>query len=305
MALLLVFGVFLAGLATVLVARAIAMPRTRIADALAQISSSGYEVPVAPTDEVATPDTLRGTVDRAAAYLGSVLAPRFDSIKETEIRRILVAAGMYRTSPRTFLGYQALALIAVGLLALWWARASGQSFLITLAATAAGAYIGFRLPRIILRQRGKRRMNQIERELPELIDILVVTIESGLGFVASLQLAAQRITGPLGDELRLTLQEQRMGLGTSEALRNLLARCETPGIMAFVRSMLQGEQLGVSVGQIMRDLARDMRVRRRQQAEERAQKAPVKILFPLVFLIFPAMFVVVLYPAFKQILDTL
>jgi tight adherence protein C len=96
-----------------------------------------------------------------------------------------------------------------------------------------------------------------------------------------------------------------MGLATSEALRNLLARCETPGIMAFVRSMLQGEQLGVSVGQIMRDLAREMRVRRRQKAEERAQKAPIKILFPLVFLIFPAMFVVVLYPAMKSILDTL
>ena len=305
MVVFLVFGVFLAGLATVLVARAVAMPRTRIADSLAQISSYGYEVPLPPTEEVVSADSLRGTFDRSAGVLGTFLERHFDSIKESEIRRVLVAAGMYRTSPRTFLGYQALALVAGVLVGLWWARSTDRAFVFVLASAVGGGYIGFRLPRILLRQRAKRRMSQIEDELPDLIDILVVTIEAGLGFVASLQLAAQRLTGPLGDELRLTLQEQRMGLGTSEALRNLLARCETPGIMAFVRSMLQGEQLGVSVGQIMRDLAREMRVRRRQMAEERAQKAPIKILFPLVFLIFPAMFLVILYPAMKAILDTL
>jgi tight adherence protein C len=302
---LFLLGLFLAGLATVLVARAVAMPRTRVADSLAQIGSYGYDVALLPTEETVASDSLRGTLDRAAAALGSFLAPRFESIKEAEIRRLLVTAGMYRTSPRTFLGYQALAVLAVAVIGFWWARTTGQPFIFTVAAVVGGGYIGFRLPRMVLRQRGKRRMSQIETELPELIDILVVTIEAGLGFTASLQLAAERLTGPLGDELRLTLQEQRMGLGTNEALRNLLARCETPGIMAFVRSMLQGEQLGVSVGQIMRDLAREMRVRRRQQAEERAQKAPIKILFPLVFLIFPAMFVVVLYPAIKAILDTL
>jgi tight adherence protein C len=302
---MLVFGLFLAGLATVLVARAVAMPRARVADSLAQISSYGYESPVLPTEEVVGGDSLRSNFDRAAGAMGGFMARSFDSIKETEVRRALVAAGMYRTSPRTFLGYQVLTLVAGGVLGIWWARSSGQPIVFALAAAAGGGYIGFRVPRILLRQRGKRRMSQIERELPELIDILVVTIEAGLGFVASLQLAAERLTGPLGDELRLTLQEQRMGLGTSDALRNLLGRCETPGIMSFVRSMLQGEQLGVSVGQIMRDLAREMRVRRRQMAEERAQKAPIKILFPLVFLIFPAMFLVVLYPAMKSILDTL
>jgi tight adherence protein C len=301
----LLLGLFLTGLATVLVARAAAMPRTRVADSLAQISSYGYEVQLVSTDEVVSPDGLRGSLDRAAGALGAALARRSDSIKEPEIRRLLVTAGMYRTSPRTFLGYQALLLLAGGVVGFWWARSTGQPLLFTLAAVIGGSYLGFRVPAILVRQRGKRRMGEIERELPELIDILVVTIEAGLGFTASLQLAAERLTGALGDELRLTLQEQRMGLGTNEALRNLLARCETPGIMAFVRSMLQGEQLGVSVGQIMRDLAREMRLRRRQMAEERAQKAPIKILFPLVFLIFPAMFVVVLYPAIKAILDTL
>lgn len=94
-----------------------------------------------------------------------------------------------------------------------------------------------------------------------------------------------------------------MGLSTNEALRNLVVRCETPLMRSFVRSVLQGETLGVSIGQIMRDLALDMRKRRRQAAEERAQKAPIKLLFPLVFLIFPAMFVVLLGPAFLNFRD--
>ena len=94
-----------------------------------------------------------------------------------------------------------------------------------------------------------------------------------------------------------------MGLGTTDALRNMLTRCETPAMRSFVRSILQGETLGVSIGQIMRNLAVEMRKRRRQGAEERAHKAPVKILFPLIFLIFPAMFVVLLAPAIFSFLD--
>jgi tight adherence protein C len=107
--------------------------------------------------------------------------------------------------------------------------------------------------------------------------------------------------GPLALELRLTLQEQRMGLAVNEALDGMLRRCETPGLRTFVRSVIQGESLGVSTGQIMRNLAVEMRKKRRSMAEERAQKAPVKMLFPLVFLIFPAMFIVLLGPAYYAI----
>jgi tight adherence protein C len=142
-----------------------------------------------------------------------------------------------------------------------------------------------------------RRFEAVEMELPELIDLLVVTVESGLGFNGALHVASTRIQGPLGDELRLALQEQTMGLSTEEALRNMLDRCETPSMRAFVRSVLQGETLGVSIGQILRGLADEMRKRRKAMAEEKAQRAPIKILFPLIFLIFPAMFIVLLGPA--------
>ena len=116
-----------------------------------------------------------------------------------------------------------------------------------------------------------------------------------------MRLASDRIRGPLGQEMRLTLQEQNMGLSNEDALRNLYARAETPGIGIFTRSIIQGQALGVSMGNIMRNLAEEMRKRRKAAAEERAQKAPIKMLFPLVFLIFPTMFVIILLPAILAI----
>jgi tight adherence protein C len=155
----------------------------------------------------------------------------------------------------------------------------------------------------IVKSRARRRFTEVDYDLPELIDLLVVTVEAGLGFNGSMQVASERLVGPLGDELRLTLQEQKMGLSTNEALRNMLERCETPFMRSFVRSIVQGEALGVSIGDIMRNLATEMRKRRRQAAEERAQKAPIKLLFPLIFLIFPAMFIVLLGPAIFAFMD--
>jgi tight adherence protein C len=153
-----------------------------------------------------------------------------------------------------------------------------------------------------VRRRSRMRLDQIDDGMPELIDLLVTMVEAGIGFSGSLRLAADRLRGPLGQELRLAVQEQNMGLGAEEALTNLSTRADTPAVRSFVRSIIQGETLGVSMGKIMRDLALEMRKRRRQVAEERAQKAPTKMLFPLIFLIFPAMFVVLLGPSIFQFL---
>jgi tight adherence protein C len=158
---------------------------------------------------------------------------------------------------------------------------------------------------ILVRRRARLRLERIDDAMPELIDLLVTMVEGGVGFSAALHLAANRLRGPLGDELRLAVQEQNMVLGTAQALTNLVARAPTPATRSFVRSLIQGETLGVSIGKIMRDLALEMRKRRRQVAEERAQKAPTKILFPLIFLIFPAMFVVILGPAVVQVMHAL
>jgi tight adherence protein C len=152
-----------------------------------------------------------------------------------------------------------------------------------------------------VKRRARARGERIDLDMPDLIDMLVATVEAGVAFSSSLQMTAKRLRGPLAEEVRLTLQEQSMGLGLNQALNNMVERQNTPSVRAFVRSLIQGEQLGVSIGQTLRNLSTEMRVLRRQLAEERAQKAPVKLVFPVVLLIFPALFVVTLGPAFIRI----
>jgi tight adherence protein C len=187
----------------------------------------------------------------------------------------------------------------------WLATASHQSGAVVVLMTPLMLFIGWILPLTLVRRRARARLARIDYELPELVDLLVVTVESGMGFAASIQIAAERFSGPLGDELRLAMQEQAMGLPTDQSLANILARSETDGMRSFVRSIRQGESLGVSIGQIMRNLAEEMRKRRRAFAEEKAQKAPIKILFPLVGLIFPAIYAILLAPAVLSFSSTL
>ena len=291
MTLFLLIALALFGTAVALVARAVVMPRIRTNETLEQIPSYGFKGKV---DGEAT-EGLRFALDGLAGVVGGLVAGRFGS--ETELRNRLMSAGIYNTSPRKFIGYRILALIAVPTGWLWSASVAGFPGLIVVFGFAISLLVGWTAPLTVVQNRSRRRLTEVDRELPELIDLLVVTVEAGLGFSGSLRVSAERFRGALGQELRLTLQEQNMGLSTDEALRNLLARCETPAMRSFVRSIVQGETLGVSIGQIMRNLAIEMRKRRRQTAEERAQRAPIKILFPLIFLIFPAMFVILLAPA--------
>jgi tight adherence protein C len=197
--------------------------------------------------------------------------------------------------PRTLLGYRVLAAIVFPVLILLLGSASGLAVVLALAMIG----LGWMLPLMVVRRRARLRIDRIDRALPDLVDLLVVTVEAGLGFSGSLRVAADQFAGPLSDELRLTLQEQAMGLAMSDALVHLLRRADTPSMRSFVRSVIQGESLGVSTGTIMRNIAVEMRKRRRKAAEERAQKAPIKLLFPLVFLIFPTMFIVLLPAVFS------
>jgi tight adherence protein C len=296
----LLVGLALAGASAVLIARAAAMPRMRASASLGRIGSYGFTSAQAG-DRRGRP--ARSALDSVATLLGGA-AGRFGGFREASLRRELVAAGIYGLAPRKFLGYRILCAIVAPVVWLWLASGGGYSGVLVVLGTPAALLVGWTVPITIVRRRSRRRFEAIDYELPNLIDLLVTTVEAGLGFTGSLQMASERFGGPLGDELRLTLQEQSMGLSPNEALRNLLERCDTPMMRSFVRTILQGETLGVSIGQIMRDLAVEMRKRRRAAAEERAQKAPIKLLFPLVFLIFPAMFVVILGPAVSSFLKS-
>jgi tight adherence protein C len=277
---------------------------SRTSRTLGQIGAYGFSAPPAAAAPGEAPERPR-TLASAATALGDALARRQGAEREKDTRQRLIAAGLYTQTPRAFFAAQAL---TAGLLLLLWIVAArfvdvgGVVYILGMPAAFAG---GWALPTFMLSRRIEQRYHEIDKALPNLIDLLVVTVEAGIGFVGSMRLAAEQLEGPLGDELRLTLQDQNMGATTDEALKNLAQRADTPGIRAFVRAIVQGELLGVSIAQILRNLASDMRKKRRARAEEQAQKAPVKMLFPLVILIFPAMFIVLLLPALIQIKNTL
>jgi tight adherence protein C len=301
--LILVMALLLVGTATALVVRAAVMSRADIGRALTQIKAYGFR---AERPAEATPTRrVSAQLDGLAATVGDLLAKRFENFREDELRAQLQSAGMYTTSPRKFIGYRVLLTSLLPALWLWLVSSGAFAGFQVVVGFAFAFSLGWLGPMILVRRRGRLRLEEVDDSMPELIDLLVTMVEAGVGFSAALQLAATRLRGPLGDELRFTVQEQNMGLGMTQALTNLVTRAPTPATRSFVRSLIQGETLGVSIGKIMRDLALEMRKRRRQVAEERAQKAPTKILFPLILLIFPAMFVVILGPAVVQVLHAL
>jgi tight adherence protein C len=295
MVILPIVGIILAGLAVGVVATSLLSPRFR--ERSSRLARRMDKYGFTQHTETKTDAGVREKVDELATKLGSAVASRSNAAGEAQIRSDLMAAGLYHVTPGRFLGYRVLCTLGFPILWLWLGTTIGVKPALIVLLTIMTLVLGWILPARILADRAKQRLNEIDYQLPELIDLLVVTVEAGLGFVGSLQTASTRISGPLGEEIRLTLQEQNMGLSMQEALLKMLDRVDTPSMRSFVRSVVQGETLGVSIGQIMRDLANEMRRRRRAIAQEKAQKAPIKLLFPLVFLIFPAMFVVLLGPA--------
>jgi tight adherence protein C len=268
---------------------------------LGQIGTYGYVAETTGGSEVEG----RRPLDSLAGRLGDVAARRLGRFGEAEVRQKLVSAGMYGTTPRKLLGYQVILSIFLALLALWALPVMGRSGVTAVVGAMVGGALGWFLPNVYVDRCRRLRFEAIDRQMPDMIDLLVVTIEAGLGILASMRVASETLRDPLGQELRLTLQEQRMGLSVGEAIESLGRRADSPNMRIFVRSLTQGEKLGVSMGTTMRNLASEMRKRRKAMVEEQAQKVPIKMLFPLAFLIMPAIFIVLLVPAFIRIADVL
>ncbi|MEY2569991.1 MAG: tight adherence protein [Acidimicrobiaceae bacterium] len=287
----------LVGIAAAAIAAAVANPRTRADVRVSEIDLYGYSAGSA-TSAPAKPAL---TARQIAQRVGDLIGQRFGTEGDTKIRREILAAGLYKLTPRALVGYQVLAASIgafYGLIFDIIPHAGGP-----ILDTIVLALFGWLIPITYVRRTGRLRLDRIERALPDVIDLIVVSVEAGQGFAQAMTTAADRTPGALGEELRLTLQEQRFGLPMDRALENLNTRADTGNMRTFVRGVVQGERLGVSIGQIMRNIAREMRLRRRSAAEERAQKTTVKILFPLVFLILPALFIVLLAPALMGIGD--
>lgn len=301
MLLLFFIGLVLVATAAWLLTRAVAMPSLRVSSQLRQIDTYGFSAAEDPVNRQRPP--LRTRLNPLAERIGRSVGG--EGILSAVSPSILRAAGVYSISPDAFQGYRVMLSVVLPGLLLMDALLGRSVSAMTLLLVPASAGICWMLPASIVKSRGQRRMDAVDRALPDLIDVLIATVEAGLGLAGSLRMVADRFDGPLGQELRLMRDEQNMGLSAEQALSNLVERCDTPSIRAFVRAASQGESLGVSIGTMLRNLASEVRRRRRQTAREKIMKAPVKMLFPLVLLMLPALFIVLLYPAASSILHAL
>ncbi|HEX4677772.1 MAG TPA: type II secretion system F family protein [Gaiellaceae bacterium] len=214
----------------------------------------------------------------------------------------LVAAGLtQRLTSSAFLTIKGGALVAgcaIGLLI-----AAVGSLASAVIVVPIGGAVGLIVPEVFLTMKTRARREAVRSELPDALDLLAVSVEAGLGFDAAVAKLVDHMEGPLIDEFALMISEIRVGETRTVALRKMSERVDAAELANFVRAVIQAEQLGISLGRILRVQATDTRLRRQAAAEEKAMKAPIKMLFPTVFFIFPALFIVVLGPAFLNILS--
>jgi tight adherence protein C len=211
----------------------------------------------------------------------------------------LMSAGMRKTSPSAFLAAKAF----FGLLGLVFgivvasSMPGMQGLLIVVLLTA----VGFFGPSYFIFLRARRRQESVSADLPDALDLLAVSVEAGLGFDGAIAKLTEHMEGDLIDEFEFALGEMRVGEGRAEALKKMAERVPAHEMASFVRAIIQADQLGISLGRLLRVQATDARLKRQAAAEEKAMKAPIKMLFPMVLFIFPAMFIVILGPAFLNL----
>ena len=215
------------------------------------------------------------------------------------VARKLMAAGMRNTSPNGFIASQGIFALIAGFfgLVLFGAAKPAMAPIFGLGM----GVLGFMGPSFVLNSRVRARSAAVAAELPDALDLLSVSVEAGLGFDGAVQKLTEHMKGPLIEEFELALGEMRIGESRVEALKKMSDRSASPEMASFVRAIVQADQLGISLGRILRVQAVDSRLKRQLLAEEKAMKAPIKMLFPTVGFIFPSMFIVILGPAFLNL----
>jgi len=243
-----------------------------------------------------------------------VVKPFYDSVGEAlgnltprEIRQNVEKKLVYSGNPwnltfNSFMGLVVVSgtlLVILALIVLSLLPLDSQRFVILLVLIG---FIGFYMPVGIINTQAQVRQKNIQRSLPDMLDLLLVSVEAGLGFDMALKRVSEKMPGPLSKELGRALEEMRRGKSREEALRGIVHRSGVADLSSFITSVIQAEQLGANIANTLRIQAGSMRQKRRQRAEETAMKAPIKMLFPLVFFIFPTLFVVILGPAMISII---
>jgi tight adherence protein C len=257
----------------------------------------GYEVENVRDQELLIPLRQRAFIPLVTGLTG--LGTRFTPVGYVDgVRKKFVYAG--RSSSEAvdrFLAIRVLTVAAIPvlfILSFFVLPLSGKMPFLMFGMLSLALLLG---PDALLNRKVEARQHEMQVQLPDILDLLVISVEAGLGFEQALDRTVHAVPGPLSEEFARMLGETRAGASRSDAMRALEGRTKVPEIRSFVLAILQADTFGVSIGRVLRAQADEMRIKRRQIAQEKAQKAPVKMLIPMVFCIFPALFVVVIGPA--------
>ena len=252
-------------------------------------------------------------IERTLRPLAAGLSGRMSRVASTSFtekteKRLALAGnpGDLRTSD--WLGIKAISAIIGGILFFFLfaiVGVLGFPFVIGAGFGIIGALLGYTIPEFWLGGRVKKRQKAILLMIPDALDLLTISVRAGLGFDAALAKVVEKLQGPLSDEFRRALAEVRVGKARRDALRDIVARTEVAPLTNFIGAIIQAEQLGVSISKVLQVQSEQLRIERRQRAEEMAAKAPIKMLFPLVGCIFPSLFIVILGPAIILIMVNL
>jgi tight adherence protein C len=214
----------------------------------------------------------------------------------------LMAAGMGRSlTPTAFLAMKGGGAVIGGIVGFTLGTGAAGPLAGLLFAFGLG-FGGFVIPGFIVGMRGRKRREELRSQLPDALDLLAVSVEAGLGFDGAVAKLTEHMDGALAEEFSLTLGEMRIGESRHDALKKFAERSSTPEVASFCRAIIQADQLGISLGRLLRVQATDARLKRQAAAEEKAMKSPIKMLFPTVIFIFPAMFIVILGPAMLNLM---
>ncbi|MFZ2503784.1 MAG: type II secretion system F family protein [Nocardioides sp.] len=201
------------------------------------------------------------------------------------------------------LGLKVLGGLVVGGMMVLYMLSRGSGVPAFVLFVVAGAVLGFMLPNILVHNAGQKRTERMQNSLPDALDLMTISVEAGLGFDAAVSRVARDTTGPLAQEFSRTLQEMQIGVGRMDAMRAMAERTTMKDLKSFCLAMVQADSFGIPIARVLRVQSQEMRVKRRQRAEEKAQKVPVKILFPLIFFILPCLFIIIMGPVALQMAD--
>jgi tight adherence protein C len=241
----------------------------------------------------------------AGRMSGTVSRFTSQSFAATTEKRLALAGNPGDLRVSDWLGIKAVAAVVGAVIGALLGLLLLKGGIMLVIGAAVGLAFGWTIPEFWLGGRVKARQKAILLAIPDSLDLLTISVRAGLGFDAALGKVVEKLKGPLTDEFRRALAEVRVGKARRDALRDIIPRTEVPALTNFIGAIIQAEQLGVSVSKVLQVQSEQLRIERRQRAEEQAAKAPIKMLFPLVGCIFPALFIVILGPALILIVKNL